>query len=89
MKCLAFAAVALLIASPALAEQRCLVTDPTGTPLNVRAEPNGAILGALYNGAVVAPGEIVTDRRGRQWSFILPFDGGKAGWVFRKFISCY
>ena len=75
--------------SPALADQRCMVTDPTGTPLNVRVEPNGAILGALHNGAVVNRMETSADRNGRAWSFVVPVEGGKAGWVFREFVSCY
>ena len=87
---LALAAAALVLGvGPTLADQRCTVTDPTGTPLNVRSEPNGAILGALHNGAVVSCMETVADRNGRSWSFIVPLDGGKAGWVFREFVSCY
>ena len=33
---------------------RCKVTDPTGTPLNVRDGPNGKVIGTLANGALVA-----------------------------------
>ena len=29
------------------AQTRCFVADPTGTPLNVRSQPQGTILGAL------------------------------------------
>jgi hypothetical protein len=29
------------------AQTRCVVADPTGTPLNVRSQPQGTILGAL------------------------------------------
>jgi hypothetical protein len=32
--------------------QRCMVTDPTGTPLNVRRF-DGKIIGALHNGEIV------------------------------------
>ena len=32
---------------------RCKVTDPTGTPLNVRSAPNGKIIGTLANGTLV------------------------------------
>ena len=83
------ALVVLAIASPAIADQQCMVTDPTGTPLNVRAEPNGAILGALHNGVSVQRMETVADARGRPWSFVVPYEGGKAGWIFREFVSCY
>ena len=73
----------------AQAQQRCAVTDPTGTPLNVRSEPNGPIVGALHNGAVVRRMETRPDDRGRLWSLIVPEGPGKAGWVFREFVSCF
>ena len=31
----------------------CEVTDPTGTPLNVRASPNGRILQTIKNDTIV------------------------------------
>ena len=34
----------------------CIVSDPTGTPLNVRATPNGRIIGSLSNGTRVQAG---------------------------------
>ena len=42
------AATAMLVAATAAhaaTGNRCKVTDPTGTPLNVRSEPNGKIIG--------------------------------------------
>ncbi len=89
---LALAIAALVVAAgPAVAAAAgptCIVTDPTGTPLNVRAKPNGTILGALHNGAIVALMDGATDARGREWSFIEPAGAGKAGWVFREFLTC-
>lgn len=86
---LALAAVAFIVAAgPVLADQRCMVTDPTGTPLNVRATPNGTILGALYNGQLVERTETLTDGQGRDWILIFPLDNGKAGWVIRRYVSC-
>ena len=76
-------------ATSALAQQRCMVTDPTGTPLNVRVEPNGPIIGALHNGVIVRQLQTVTDSRGHFWSLIEPEASGKTGWVFREFVSCY
>lgn len=49
MKCLILACCFASLASNALAQDVYVVNDPTGTPLNVRSQPNGAILGALYN----------------------------------------
>jgi hypothetical protein len=48
LKSVAIAAISIV---PANAAFVCTVGDPTGTPLNVRGQPNGTILGALHNGA--------------------------------------
>ena len=44
-----FAAAAL---QNAASGDRCKVTDPTGTPLNVLSAPNGKIIGTLANGVL-------------------------------------
>ncbi|MGO9546770.1 MAG: SH3 domain-containing protein [Rhodomicrobium sp.] len=75
-------AIVLLAASNA-AQAGCAVTDPTGTPLNIRSTPNGAIIGTLRNGASVTIQETLYDSRGRLWANI------GIGWVFREFLSCY
>jgi hypothetical protein len=77
-----------IISTSAVAQSRCVVTDPTGTPLNVRSRPNGAILGALHNGIVVRVTERDFDQQGRAWVYVVP-QQGRAGWVFREFVSCY
>jgi hypothetical protein len=46
-------AAATAMATSANAAVACAVADPTGTPLNVRNAPNGTILGALNNDAMV------------------------------------
>lgn len=75
---------------PAAAQSRCRVTDPTGTPLNIRATPNGAIIGRAANGVLVSIVETASDNRGRAWALIRPATGGGAvGWVFREFVSCF
>jgi hypothetical protein len=66
----------------------CIVTDPTGTPLNVRAAPYGAIRGALHNGAQVYRTRTTTDTQGDDWSYVVPLGGGKEGWVFRSYVTC-
>lgn len=71
---------------------KCKVTDPTGTPLNVRASPNGRVLRKLRNGTVVYVEEYSTDSKGRAWARVsLPTKNGSKnlGWVLREFISCY
>lgn len=77
---------------PANAERICQVTDPTGTPLNVRDRPNGEIINALRNEREVYIDEIVYDDKGRPWAKVSGYHQGKYrywGWVFREFISCY
>ena len=63
----------------------CTVDDPTGTPLNVRSRPNGAILGALNNGAAVFVSDLIVDGRGRKWAKVVPLDEGKSGGCFGNF----
>lgn len=72
--------------------QRCKITDPTGTPLNVRSAPNGRILRKIANGTVVYIEQTSYDSRNRAWAQIsIPARRGRRvlGWVFREFISCY
>jgi hypothetical protein len=73
----------LLAPGVALAES-CVVADPTGTPLNVRQSPNGAIIGALNNDVVVS----IRERRGG-WVNVVPHESaGKSGWVVKKYLNC-
>jgi hypothetical protein len=64
----------------------CVVADPTGTPLNVRAEPNGQILSNLDNGLSV---DVIAETRmgGKRWVQVAA-DGVTLGWVFGSFIDC-
>jgi Bacterial SH3 domain len=93
-----FATVAVLMTAAiggAFAQQpptRCVVNDPTTTPLNLRASPNGAIVGQLANGQTVRILEQTVDARGRSWARITVTVGmaaGREGWVFREFIACF
>lgn len=86
--------VGMLIAfsQPAQAEQVCQVTDPTGTPLNIRSSPNGKIVRTLRNGTEVYIHEMTSDRKGRAWALVGSYQSGSYktwGWVFREFLSCY
>jgi hypothetical protein len=93
---LLFVSVSLLILAMVNVEtqagQICKVTDPTGTPLNVRNSPNGKIINALKNGREVEILEIGYDQQSRPWAKIGGYYQGKYrvwGWVIREFISCY
>jgi Bacterial SH3 domain len=72
------------------AGNRCRVTDPTSTPLNVRTNPNGRIVGTVANGVLVTVLDRSVDKRGKQWIYVAEYSSGKPiGWVFKKFISCF
>jgi uncharacterized protein YraI len=93
VKRLMMAGTALLLAATsasAATGDRCKVTDPTGTPLNVRSGPNGKIIGTLKNGTLVSITEYKDDANGKQWVDVADYNTKKAiGWVFREFVSCY
>ena len=72
---------------PALASQRCMVTDPTGTALNVRRF-DGKVIGALRNGEIVRVLQMGADPKGKPWAYVAYETNGE-GWVHREFISCY
>jgi hypothetical protein len=77
---------------PAKAKEVCQVTDPTGTPLNVRDQPNGQIINTLKNGREVRILSIFYDSKNRPWAEVSGYYKGQYklwGWVFREFISCY
>jgi hypothetical protein len=100
---LAPAALALALITPAQAASTCKVTDPTGTPMNVRSEPNSnsRIVRTLKNGTTVIIGQLSEDGR---WVEVIPvipqvkpkFDKDDLpifdGWVFEKYLNngkCY
>lgn len=90
MKKFALALFTTLTLSVSAYAQTCKVTDPTGTPLNVRATPNGKIIGKINNNITVYVSEYAYDDKGRPWALVFDAKNDKyIGWVFREFISCY
>ena len=85
---IAFALIALLASAPASALERCRVTDPTGTPLNVR-DAEMYITGTLDNGRIVMIRRNGHDRHGKPWALVESPEGEAIGWVYREFISCF
>ncbi len=68
---------------------RCTVIDDSGTPLNVRAAPNGRILGGLLYGHTVEVVEVSLSRNGRYWSRINANNPiYRSGWVLSALIDC-
>ena len=74
---------------PSPAQAQCQVADPTGTALNIRATPNGDIVGAVNNGVSVRLVQTNQDTRGRLWSLISRVaDNQNLGWVYREYVAC-
>lgn len=92
-----FAVAVLLSAQTSAVAQdrgftRCTVVDPTGSPLNVRASPNGKkIVSKLKNGASVFLEKYGDDVQGREW-VLVRLTGRKVnkplGWVLSEFLDC-
>jgi uncharacterized protein YraI len=85
---LTLVAAAFVLSASAASAQSCMVSDPTGTPLNVRAKPGGTILGTLRNGSNVQLIDTIDDSRGRRWAEVSARGYGQSVWVFREFVSC-
>ncbi|HXG78393.1 MAG TPA: SH3 domain-containing protein [Methyloceanibacter sp.] len=82
-------ALLLLSSCPAAAEERCYVTDPTGTPLNVRDSPNGRIIGTLPDGKFVSVIKKAKAANGKPWALVAELDTKeRIGWVFYLYLSC-
>jgi uncharacterized protein YraI len=81
-------AAALAASLTAAAAQQCMVSDPTGTPLNMRDTPGGDIIGRLRNGTFVSMVATVDDRRGRRWAEVRAPGYNGTVFVFREFVSC-
>lgn len=73
---------------PAHAQDRCQVADPTGSPLNVRAFPNGNVVATLRNGVAVIIVQSAS-LQGKNWAYIGSADNSAPlGWVFRDYLDC-
>lgn len=89
---LVLSASAITVGLPVQAAKVCKITDPTGTPLNVRDQPNGRVINAVKNGREVNIEAITNDSKGRPWAKVGGYYKGEYriwGWVLREFISCY
>jgi serine protease Do len=75
-------------ATSGVAQDRCLVADPTGTPLNVRAAPGRHIVGTLDNGDVVTVFDSASVE-GKTWVSIGKYrDRPPIGWAYRDHLKC-
>jgi uncharacterized protein len=79
----------LLQGLPSASQASCSVQDPTGTPLNVRGTPNGAVVDSLTSGTPLQVLGIQQDSRGRDWALVTrPGQDRALGWAFRDYIVC-
>ena len=76
------AIAASLASTPSFSAERCRVTDPTGTPLNVR-DVRMNIIGTIENGWIVIIKRYGEDARGKPWAFVGTPDCDTIGWVYR------
>jgi len=72
--------------------ERCTVSDPTGSPLNVRSSPGGKkIVAKLKNGAKVFIESYSGDAKDQSWAEVR-LTGKKVnkplGWVLQEFLDC-
>ena len=73
---------------PRAAAGACVVTDPTGTPLNVRESPGGSrILRTLPNGFTISVVRIEL-ASGKPWAYVADSSGQALGWVYKPYITC-
>lgn len=79
-----------LLATVATAQQMktCVVADPTGMPLNVRALPGGRVIASLANATRVRVLEEIHDAKKRRWLRVSSIDGNATGWVFADYLNC-
>ena len=81
--------IAAIPFAPAQAKNRCVIADPSGTPLNVRTGPNGKIVSIIRNGHFVSVVDSALDSTRKPWSYVSDYETGEPiGWVFRSFLVC-
>ncbi len=88
---IAVMSVAFLIPARGDTSVVCRVADPTGTPLNIRLEPNGKIVATARNGddILVFRGDEKRDSRGRLWLFVaLKTSAAPDGYVIASYVRC-
>jgi hypothetical protein len=79
-------AASLCLIGTSSAANRCKVTGPTGTPLNVR-DHDKRIVGTLTNGMITQVLRDGSDDSGKPWAYVATPGGREIGWVYREFIS--
>jgi len=69
----------------------CMVADPTGTPVNMRIQPNGSILATVRQGERVQVflEKTITDNRGQVWrSVARGTSSAPDGYILARQLRC-
>ena len=69
----------------------CVVADPTGTPLNIRMQPNGEVVATVRNGETIQVflENATTDSRGRIWHYVAKrTSSAPDGYVLAAYLRC-
>lgn len=68
--------------------QMCTVADPSGTPLNVRDDAGGEVIGTWGNGTIVRPYDTIHSG-GKTWLAVDRYAEDNAlGWVWGEYVTC-
>ena len=86
---LALAAFAAAIAfeAPALAGDRCTVSDSSGSGPEVHDQRKN-VIGTVENGRLLVIQRYGEDDAGKPWAYVMTTAGTRLGWVYREFIRC-
>jgi hypothetical protein len=75
-------------APPGTGSTECVVTNPSGRPMNVRETPNGAKKDSISNHAHVRPVRFASAADGKLWAYVSDVTGREIGWVFFPYLTC-
>jgi hypothetical protein len=80
----------VLLATNAMAGERCFMRAPSHAPTAVRLELNGSTsTGGIANGTQVSMWRVEKDRAGQRWAYVTSLEEGDQGYVPRDFLVCF
>ena len=75
-------------APPVTASMECVVTNPSGRPMNVRETPNGEIKDIVSNGRHIKSLRLASAADGKPWAYVADDSGRAIGWMFFPYLNC-
>jgi len=75
-------------APPVKRSMGCVVTNPSGRPMNVRETPNGIIKEIIDNGSYVQPLRLASAENGMSWAYVADVRGRELGWMYVPYLAC-